>query len=61
MLEITRIKDGQIKISEKSVDIVSHTKEIVDSVRIYALQKNISLGFRSDPDTVILHPSREEH
>ena len=54
LLDITRIKDGQIKISEKSIDIVFHTKEIVDSVRIYALQKNIPLSFRSDPDKMIL-------
>jgi signal transduction histidine kinase len=54
LLDITRIKDGQIKISEKCVDIVLHTKEIVDSVRIYASQKDISLNFRSDPDKMIL-------
>jgi two-component system sensor histidine kinase/response regulator len=54
LLDITRIKDGQIKISEKIVDIVFHTKEIVDSVRIYALQKNISLSFRTDSNEMFL-------
>ncbi len=54
LLDITRIKAGQIKVSEKNVDIVSLTKEIVDSVRIFALQKDIALSFRADIEKMTL-------
>lgn len=54
LLDITRIKAGQIKISERNVDVVSHTKEIIDSVRIYALQKNIALSFCPAMDNLII-------
>jgi signal transduction histidine kinase len=54
LLDITRIKAGQIKVSERNVDIVSHTKEIVDSVRIFALQKDIALSFRADMEKIII-------
>lgn len=54
LLDITRIKAGQIKVSERNVDIVSHTKEIIDSVRIYALQKDIALAFHSALDNLVI-------
>lgn len=54
LLDITRIKAGQIKISERNIDIVSHTKEIIESVRIYALQKDIALSFYSAWDRKVL-------
>jgi signal transduction histidine kinase/sensor domain CHASE-containing protein len=54
LLDITRIKAGQIKVSERNIDVVTHTKEIVDSVRIYALQKDIDLAFSSTLSKMII-------
>lgn len=61
LLDITRIRAGRIKISEKNVDLVLHTREILDSVRIYALQKDISLSFRSAPDTLLVRIDEQKY
>jgi PAS domain S-box-containing protein len=45
LLDITRANAGQIKIHKSSVNIVSYTKSIVDSVNIYALQKDLEIKF----------------
>jgi signal transduction histidine kinase len=45
LLDITRANAGQIKIHKCSVNIVSYTKSIVDSVNIYALQKELEIKY----------------
>lgn len=45
LLDITRANAGQIKIHKSSVNIVSYTKSIVDSVNIYALQKELEIKY----------------
>jgi PAS domain S-box-containing protein len=45
LLDITRANAGQIKTHKSSVNIVSYTKSIVDSVNIYALQKELEIKY----------------
>jgi len=47
LLDITRLKAGQMKIDYKNVEIVALTKEIVESVKEYADQKLLKLTFQS--------------
>lgn len=48
LLDVTRIRAGQMKVNPKNIEIVSFTKEIVESVKLYAEQKDLKLSFRSD-------------
>jgi signal transduction histidine kinase len=45
LLDITRISSGSIRVDRRRLDIVHVIKNIVDSVQIYAQQKNIKLDF----------------
>lgn len=47
LLEVTRINSGYIKIHEDAFDIVYVLNSLVDSVQLYAKQKNIHLTFKS--------------
>lgn len=47
LLDITRINSGHIKLNRDNYDIVYLTKAIVDSVRVYAQQKDIHIRFSS--------------
>ena len=47
LLDITRINAGQIKIKKRNIDIVFLTREITESVAIYAEQKGIEVVFAS--------------
>lgn len=47
LLDITRLKAGHMKVTIKNIDIVSYTKEIVDSVKVFALQKDIRITYKS--------------
>jgi signal transduction histidine kinase len=47
LLEINRANAGQIKIHKKNLDIVFLTKAIIESVYLYAQQKDIKLVFVS--------------
>ncbi|WP_297424696.1 PAS domain-containing sensor histidine kinase [Clostridium sp.] len=46
LLDITRINSGRFKLHIKTIDIVSLTKQISQSVRLYSDQKNIELIFK---------------
>lgn len=48
LLDITRADAGYLKIHTSYVDIVHITESIVDSVSVYAEQKNIRLNFYSN-------------
>ena len=55
LLDVTKIRAGQMKVNPRNTEIVSFTKEIVESVKLYANQKGLRLSFRSDfPRKVIL-------
>ena len=47
LLDVTRINTGNIKMHRDNFDIVYVTKSIVNSVEIYANQKNVNLNFTS--------------
>lgn len=47
LLDIVRFNAGHIKLNKKNFDIVFLTQAIVNSVQIYANQKNIRIGFSS--------------
>jgi len=45
LLDVTRASVGNIKINKRNLDIVFLTEAIVDSVKTYAAQKDITLTF----------------
>jgi len=47
LLDVTRINTGNIKIRRYNCDIVYVTRAIVNSVELYARQKNVNLNFTS--------------
>jgi len=54
LLDITRLKAGRMKSNFKNVEIISLTKEIVDSVKLYADQKSLRLTFQSSCESVVV-------
>ena len=61
LLDITRLKAGRMKTDFKNVEIVSLTKEIVDSVKLYSDQKKLRLTFQSACDTVVIATDVEKY
>lgn len=47
LLDITRLNAGRYKVVKRNMDIVFLAREITESVRLYAQQKNIRLEFSS--------------
>jgi len=45
LLDVTRLNAGQFKLNINNIDIVSLTRQIVQSVKLYSNQKNIKLLF----------------
>lgn len=54
ILDISRLNAGGLKINRQNIDIVSLAREITESVKLYAQQKNISLGFDSTMENKIM-------
>lgn len=54
LLDITRLKAGRMKTTCNNVEIVSLTKEIVDSVKLYADQKSLRLTFQSSCERIVV-------
>lgn len=54
LLDITRAKAGRIILNKTNLDIVNLTKEIIESIRIYALQKELELIFTSQIEQKII-------
>lgn len=48
LLDITRLNSGRLKLHIKNIDIVSLTRQISHSVKLYSDQKNIELLFKCD-------------
>lgn len=61
LLDITRINSGNIKLNKSSFDIVYVTKEIVNSVALYAEHKRISLNFISDTAKKVVFLDEEKY
>jgi len=47
ILELTRANAGQIKLHKKNIDIVFISKAIIESIAVYAQQKQLNLNFVS--------------
>ena len=50
LLDITRLNSGQFKLNIQNIDIVSLTRQIYQSVRLYSDQKQIKLLFKCTLD-----------
>lgn len=61
LLDITRLKAGRMKTYYKNVEIMSLTREIVDSVKLYADQKSLRLSFHSSCDRIVVSTDVEKY
>jgi PAS domain S-box-containing protein len=61
LLDITRLKAGRMKTNYKNVELVSLTKEIVESVKLYADQKSLRLTFQSSCDRIVISTDIEKY
>lgn len=52
LLDITKLNSKQFKVNLKNVDIVILTKRITESIDIYAGQKEINLGFKTNVNSI---------
>ena len=61
LLDITRLKAGQMKTDCRNVEIVSLTREIVESVKIYSDQKHLRLTFQSACSEIVVSTDIEKY
>jgi Signal transduction histidine kinase len=61
LLDITRAHAGNIKINKRNIDIVFLTKSIIDSVYIYASNKELTIKFISSFDKKIIAIDDEKY
>lgn len=61
LLDIAQISSGHIKISKGDFDIVYLTKAFVNSVELYAKQKNVNLNFTSSFSKLIVYLDEEKY
>ncbi len=54
LLDITRLRAGRMKTNYQNVEIVSLTRGVVESVKLYADQKFLRLSFQSSCDRVVV-------
>lgn len=61
LLDITRGTADQIRLHKRNIDIVSVTRMITDSVKIYAAQKNLQISFDTEVENKILYIDDEKY
>ncbi len=61
LLDITRGTADQIRMYKRNIDIVSITRMITDSVKIYAAQKNLQLSFDTNIETKLFYIDDEKY
>lgn len=61
LLDITRADAGRMKIHKKNIDIVFLTNSIVESVHTYALQKEVTITFKSSISKKIIGIDDEKY
>lgn len=61
LLDITRLKAGRMKTNYQNVEIVSLTKGIVESVKLYADQKSLRLTFQTACDNMVVSTDVEKY
>lgn len=52
LLDITKLNSKQFKVNLKNVDIVILTKQIIESIDIYAGQKELNLSFKTNVNSI---------
>lgn len=61
LLDIAQISSGHTKFSKGNFDIVYLTKAFVNSVELYAKQKNVNLTFTSSFSKLIVYLDEEKY
>lgn len=61
LLDITRVSSGHIKFSKGNFDIVYLTKALVNSVELYANQKNVTLTLTSSFSKLSVYLDEEKY
>ena len=61
LLDATRLNSGRYKLHNNNTDIVFLTSAIVQSVKIYAMQKNIDIYFRSNMKCKVISIDDEKY
>ncbi len=61
LLDITRLKAGRMKSNCENVEIVGLTREIVESVKLYADQKDLRLTFQASCGEVMMSTDVEKY
>ena len=61
LLDITRGTADQIRMYKRNIDIVSITRLITDSVKIYAAQKNLQISFDTNIESKLFYIDDEKY
>ena len=61
LLDITRMNAGHLKVNKKDIDIVLLSRSIIDSISIFAEQKNIRLSFSSTLNKKVIGIDEEKY
>jgi signal transduction histidine kinase len=61
LLDITRGTADQIRLYRRNIDIVSITRMITDSVKIYAAQNNLQMSFNTNIETKLFYIDDEKY
>lgn len=61
LLDITRMNSGNIKLNMKNVDLVYISKAIIESIEVYAKQKNIEITFMSNVESLLIYTDEEKY
>jgi two-component system phosphate regulon sensor histidine kinase PhoR len=54
-MDYRRIEEGKLEFNFEKVDIISLIREIVEKMKLLAMEKNLSLDFESKFDSLILN------
>lgn len=61
LLDLTRINAGHLNVHRKNTDIIFLTRAIMESVQLYAGQKNLSLRFNAESEHKIISLDEEKY
>lgn len=61
LLDITRSNLGNVKINKKNIDMVMFTREIINSVREYAVQRGSELIFKASNEEIVIAIDMEKY
>lgn len=61
LLDITKMNSGNIKLNNKTIDIVFLTKAIVNSVEFYVKQKGVHLNFITSTPSELVYLDEEKY